>query len=299
MIRYLMLPIAALALSAEIAPPARSGPVLEVATSAQLAPTLRALAAAYERARPGRRVAILAVGSDVAMARFSTGRSELAIIGRRGHDQELKAYEWIHRKLPVATPVFRGSVATPGHSPALAVRVHVDNSLRAITREQLTVAFRAYGDPPRWTELGAGGPLAQRPVVVVMPWSDGGTGRYLRASLLAGRVQLDWRRVRERTDVRAPDLGRDSFGAEIAAAVARDPAALGLGDATKYPGTRVLPVVVDGQPRLPGQPGYPFEREVVAYADPVPRPIAADFAVFISSAAARAIIARGPYRPLD
>lgn len=302
MIRRIAVALAALATTAQITPPERVATELEIATSAQLAPTLRAIADAYERANPGQRVRIAAVGSDVAMARFNTNRAELAVIGRTAFDQELKAYEWIFRAPPKATPIFRGSLDTPGHSPALAVRVHVANPLQAITPAQLAAAFRVGGDAPTWATLGVGSALAGKRIQIVMPDAESGTGRFMRKVFLKDVVQFDWRRVREEREpgvAGASGTRTDSFGARIAAAVARDPAMLGLGDAAPLKGTRILPVLVDGKARFPGQPGYPFERDVLAYSDPKPRSNAAAFIAFARSPAARALLATGHYRPLD
>lgn len=302
MIRRVALAIAALATTAQIAPPERNATELEIATSAQLAPTLRSIADAYERAHPGQRVRIAAIGSDAAMARFNTNRAELAIIGRTGFDQELKAYEWIFRAPPKATPIFRGSLNAAGHSPALAVRVNAANPLQAVTPAQLAAAFRVGGDAPTWATLGVGGTLAGKRIQIVMPDAESGTGRFMRKAFLNDVVQFDWRRVREEREpgvAGSSGTRTDSFGARIAAAVARDPAALGIGDAAPLKGTRILPVLVDGKARFPGQPGYPFDREILAYSDPRPRANAAAFIAFARSPAARAVMSAGRYRPLD
>ena len=279
--------------TAQVAPPEPSGPMIEIATTAQLAPTLTALTDAYRQSHPGSAIHIAAVGSDVAMAWLYTGRADIAVIGRNATDPEVKAYEWVFRHPPTATPVMRGSVALAGRSPALALRVNAGNPVRSVTIAQLTSVF-SIGTTPTWRTLGATGPLAAKPIHLILPDAESGTGRYLRKALLADATQFDWDRVREVSEPALPAGRDDRFNEAIANAVAAEPAALGLGDASPLAGTYI--VAVEG--RLPGDPDYPFERSVIAYTDPHPRSAAADWLAFVTSDAAQAIISRGPYRAL-
>ena len=289
--------VATTAVNAQIAPPPRTGSEVIVATSAQLVPTLRALAAAFATEHQGLPIQIEPLGSDVAMAYLNTGRADLAILGRTAFDQELKAYEWVYRHPPRATPLFQGSLATQGQSPSLAFRVNAANPLKAITLDQVKTAFRVNGPSPTWAELGVAGPVSLKPVQLVIPDTESGTGRFLRSMALADAVQLDWSRVREVGESK-PDRTRDNFGTEIAAIVAKDTAALGVGDSSPLAGTRVLAVMVDGQPRMPGDAAYPLKRVVLGYSDPEPRPDAAAFLQFIHSEAAQRLIASSGYRAL-
>lgn len=279
--------------AAQVAPPERSGSMVEVATTAQLAPTLTAIASAYREAHPGAAIHLAVVGGDVAMAWLYTGRADVAVIGREATDPEAKAYEWVFRHPPAATPIMRGSVAVPGRSPALAARVNAENPVKSITLAQLASAFRM-GGAPTWRLLGATGALAEKPIRLIVPDAESGAGRYLRRSVLADATQFDWDRVQEVSEPILPAGHDDRFGEAIAQAVAADPAALGIGDAAPFAGTRVL--AVEG--RLPDDPDYPLDRRVNAYADPRPRAVVADWLAFAAGDAAQAIVARGPYRAL-
>jgi len=293
--RILLLPLAALALSAQVEPPRRSGAVV-IATSPQLAPVLRDLAVRFEHEAGGSPITVVAAGSDVAMARLTSGSADAAIIGRAAFDPEAKAYEWVYRQPPASRAVFSGSFAAPGKSPALAFRVNAANPLKAITLDQIKRAFAQSDAGLTWRALGVGGALADRRVMLVMPDAEGGTGRYLRAAALSGQVQFPWNRVRE---IAPAGFGDDQYTARITAAVVRDPAAIGAGDGAAAAGTRVLAVIVDGKACYPVDPCYPFTRTVMAYSDPAPRAPVAAFFQFLDSPAARALIAKDGYRPLE
>jgi len=285
------LPVAALLLSAGIAPPVRQGPVV-VATSPALAPVVRQLAARFAREPGGTTISVIAPGSDVAMAHLTTGKADLAVIGRPAFEQEAKAFEWVYQVPVKAHPLFAGTTARPGLSAPLAFRVNAANPLRAVTQEQLQTAF-AQGDPGlTWDRLGVGTGLSGKTIRLVMPDSESGTGRFLRARVLADQVQFPWSRV---TEVSVSGPRADQFGARIAAAVARDPQALGVGDPLPVKGTRVLAVVVEGKAYLPGQAGYPYGRTIMAYDAPSPRPEIGAFVRFLGSPAARAELARAGF----
>ncbi len=290
---YLVLLLPAAPAAAQVAPPELGDATIEIATTAQLAPTLTALTVVYRRNHPGQAIHIATVGSDVAMAWLYTGRADVAVIGRDATDPEVKAFEWVFHHPPTASPVMRGSISLAGRSPALAVRVNAGNPVRRVTIAKLTSLFRI-GAAPTWHMLGVTGPLAAKPVHLILPDAESGTGRYLRKMVLSDATQFDWDRVREVSEPTLPAGHDDRFGQTIALAVAADPAALGIGDASSLAATHI--VTVEGL--LPGDPGYPFERRVNAYADPHPRGAAADWLAFVTSDAAQAIVARGPYRGL-
>jgi phosphate transport system substrate-binding protein len=292
-ISCLALLLSAAPAAAQVPPPERTGPVIEVATTAQLAPILTALTDAYRQSHPGQAIHIAAVGSDVAMAWLYTGRADVAVIGRDAADPEAKAFEWVFRHPPQMTPVMRGSVAQAGRSPALAVRVNAGNPVRSLTIAQLASLFRI-GTTPTWQMLGVTGPLAAKPIHLILPDAESGTGRFLRKALLSNATQYDWGRVHEISEPTLSAGHDDRLGRTIAQAVAADPAALGIGDASPLAGTHV--VAVEG--RLPGAPHYQLDRRVNAYADPHPRDAVTGWLSFLTSDAAQAIIAHGPYRAL-
>lgn len=280
--------------SAQIPPPHPQFEEVVITANPAIAPNLSATVAAFMADEPGMPVRVVPLGSDVAMAWLSTGRADIAVIGRDIADQEAKAFEWVFRAPPAVTHLALGSVATSGHSPALAVRVHADNSLRSITLDQLRALLRIVGDAPSWGELGVTGALAPRPVRVAMPGAESGTGRYLRKMLVGGRPQFAWDRVREF------GKGDDAaVSAAIAAAVARDRTMIGLGDARPLAGTRIVTVGAGQPATAPEQAGYPLARNVLAYANPKPRERAAQFLAFAGSPTGLALLGASPFRPLE
>lgn len=259
--------------SAQIAPPVRNveSGVLEIATSAELAPVLEKVGAAFTRQKPGTRVRIASVGSNVAFSRLTTARADIAITGRAIADQEAKGFEWVYLVPPAGVPVFRGSEREPGHSPRIAVIVAKGSPIRSLTIADLSRRFLPGGEGR-----------------IVMPDAESGTGRYFRQKVLGGANQLDWARITEieETDHRRPGAVADG----IARMVARDPAAIGIADGTLRPGVRVVPV--SDAARL-------FDRQVLAYAHPSDRAEAAAFLAYLKSAQGQAVVAESPYRPLE
>ena len=281
MIRHLTLVSALLAMpaSAEIEPPYPSSGSTVVATSQALEPTIRGAVTVFAAKHPGMKMRLVAVGSDVAMAWLYTGKADVAIIGREGSDPELKAFEWAFRVPPRTIPLLTGSVAVPGHSPRLVVRVNRANPLRSIRLFELERLLEVHDQPLTWSALGWN---FAHPIELAVPNSETGTGQFLRKQLAKGRAQLDWRYVQE----------FDPSGDGIARAVAHNPSMLGLGDGRPYPGTRVIRII-DGaghEVRL--------ERTVFAYSQPAPRNSAGELLAFLASKEGQALLVRAPYRPL-
>jgi phosphate transport system substrate-binding protein len=284
---------------AQLAPPPRTAPPgLVIATSPQLASTLRALATAYRVEHPEAEITVQPIGSDVAMAALYTHRADLAVIGRDATDPEAKAFEWIYLHPPASWALMRGSVASAGHSPAIGVLVNAANPLRAITPAALRAVFRDE-TAPSWGAFGVTGPRAMHQIHPILPDTEQGTGRFLRHALFADATAFAWPRVREVTE----PLHRDDGGARIAALVAKDPDAIALTGGPVLPGTRRVPLLVDGVPvalsaATVGDGRYPLARNIRAYGERGNAGIRA-FLRFVLGDKGRAVIARGPYLPLD
>lgn len=259
--------------AAQIAPPIRqveSG-IVDIATSAELAPILQRVGAEFTRQNPSVRVRIAPVGSNVAFSCLTTAKADIAIVGRNIADQEAKGFEWVYLEPPAGEPVFRGSARLAGHSPRIAVIVARSSPIRSLTKAELARRILPGGEGS-----------------IVMPDAESGTGRYFRQRLLGGANQLDWARISEieEADHRRPG----AVAGTIASIVARDPEAIGLADATPRPGVREVPV---------SDAGALFERQVLAYRHPSRRTEAAAFLAFLKGKDGQALIAQGPYRPLE
>lgn len=228
----------------------------------------------FAKEHPEITVDVKLAGTDVGYGALVTGRTDIAFGGREIASQEAKAFEWIFRYQPTGMDVATGSVDRPGRAAALAVLVHRDNPMRAVTFTQLKRFFdadRQHGKPGAWEtwgDAGLQGSWARRAIHLYMPPSESGTGTYFRKVALASTRAFPWSRVRESDDT-----------PRIAAAVARDPSALAV-----VPMTNGLPANVkllalsssDEGRAMPltretvGTRQYPLARSVHAYVNAAP-----------------------------
>jgi len=279
--------------AATVPPPARDLPAnaLVIATTGQLAPVLRKVAADLEHRRPGVRVLVEPVGSDVAMSDLFTHRADLAIIGRAAFDPELKAFQWIFQHPAAAWPVLEGSSSAAGHSAAVRVLVNAANPIREISVRQLDLIFRG-GKPIYWRDLGVAGALGERSIHPIMPDTEQGSGRFIRQALFGDATLFAWSRVKEIAEPIHRDGSDDRLNKRLAAAVARDPQAIALASAAAA-GTRTVPLecpVCD--------PSGVIQRTVYAYSDPRLRPDANAFLRLLVTETEDRLIDPAPYRQL-
>jgi ABC-type phosphate transport system substrate-binding protein len=142
--------------------------------------------------------------------------TDIAPMGRELWPGELAAYEATqHRAAPLEIRVARGGFNTPQRTTAQAIFVHRDNPLARISLPQLAAIL---GDPPsitRWGQMGLGGEWAQRPIAIYMPPRVAPNATSMQIMVLKGGA---WS-----ASVREGGI------AETAAAIARDPNAIGFG----------------------------------------------------------------------
>jgi phosphate transport system substrate-binding protein len=290
-------------------PPAASPPgLVRVSCAAAAAPVVRRWAAAFHRRRPEIRVEVDPAGSDVAMAALYTGRTDVALIGREATDMEAKAFEWIFHYPPARVEVATGSVGSPGLSPALAILVHRSNRLDRIDLDRLRAAFGAEGKTAAtWGDLGAGAGAGARPLHLYGPDAESGTGRFFRQKVLGGSSKMAWDRLTEFSEPAVKGAHLDRAGRRVAAAVARDPDAIGIGEIGDLPpGVKVLALASPGaaasrpDAAAVGERRYPLARPVYAYLNrpsgKAPGPETAAFLRFILSPEGQSIAS--PYLPL-
>jgi phosphate transport system substrate-binding protein len=223
-------------------PPAESPPgLLRVWTSPQLSAVARAWAEAYERQYPDVEVQLHSTGSDTAMAGLYTAEADIALIGRDATSSEQKAFEWVFRYKAEPVPVLRGSMATEGQSPALAVLVHPANPLTEISTTELFRILSWDDQDLSWSDLNVTGSLADQKVEIFMPHAESGTGRYLRDAILGGDILLRWNSITEFADSAAQGA-LDTAATRSAEAVSARPNAIGIG-ITSVPGTKSLSII--------------------------------------------------------
>jgi phosphate transport system substrate-binding protein len=278
-------------------------------------PGMAAVATAWVRAfkvgHPGIDISLAMRGSDIAMAGLYTATADIALIGRPATRPEIQAFEWVYRFRPTSVPVLRGSVATPGRSPAIAVMVHRDNPLALLRVEQLAAAFGDGGAlaARRWGDLGLDGAWRDRPINLYAPDAESGTGRFFRAAVLGDSNRMAWPRLREFPVPPRPESAEAAVAAAMRRALAKDRAGLAVGVWGGDAAVRAVPLIgADGTAHALDAAtvrsgAYPLARDVHACfaAAPARAPHVGTLAFlrFILSDEGQAIAAAaGDYLPL-
>lgn len=302
----------ALAAAGSIAPPPHAPPpgVVRVWGNAQIGPLVRHWAEGFARLHPGIRVEAHMAGSDVGMAGLYTGQADIALLGRKATGSELQAFEWVFLYKPVVLQIMTGSLDRAGLSPALAVMVHKDNPLQAVSMAQLATIFGHTSDDSigvrTWGQLGLRGEWASRAIHAYGPMAESGTGKFFRTVVLADSNRMNWENFVEFEDP-VSACAVDDSGARIATALASDPQGIALGNLQfQHPMVRVL-AVSDGQAeaQLPTRKNlierrYPLTREVLAYVHPDIDPQVKGFLDYVLSPAGQAVVQEeGGYLPLS
>jgi ABC-type phosphate transport system substrate-binding protein len=158
------------------------------------------------------------------------GETDLAPMGRELWPAELAAYEASqHRKAPLEIRVARGGFNTPQRTTAQAVFVREDNPIARISVAQLAAILGNPQTITRWGQLGVGGAWAERPITIYMPPRVAPNATSMQIMALKGGA---W----------SPAV-REGTIAETAAAIARDPGAIGFGGFEEGgPGIKTLAV---------------------------------------------------------
>ena len=198
-----------------------------------IAGVVRRWAEGFARHHPGARIEARMIGGDVAMGALTTGKADIALLGREAAPQEVKGFEWIYRYRPSAIEVLNGSLDQPGCSPALAVLVHRSNPLSTVTMAQLDALFSA--DPRggngvlrTWGQLGLSSNWAGRAIHLYSPDTETGTGVFFRNAALGGTRKLNWERLTEVEDSTGPSAPPHDAGHKLAALVAVDPSGVAV-----------------------------------------------------------------------
>ena len=203
--------------------------VIRVWGNESMAGIVQRWAEGFARHHPGLRIEAHMIGGDVALGALTTGKADIALLGREASPQEVKGFEWIYRYRPSAIEVLNGSLDQPGCSPALAVLVHRSNLLSTLTMAQLEALFSA--DPrgggketlSTWGQLGLSGEWAGRAIHLYSPDTETGTGVFFRNAALGGTRKLNWERLTEIEDSTGPGATPHDGGRKLAALVAADP----------------------------------------------------------------------------
>ncbi len=123
---------------------------------------MEALVARFSAAHPEARFALDLRGTRFAPAALAAGTSAFAPMGAELTPEQLADYRAKTNADPIGFRVAHASLDARALSGPLAVLVHRDNPLRAITLEQTARVFT--GDAVRWGDLGLEGEWAARPI---------------------------------------------------------------------------------------------------------------------------------------
>jgi ABC-type phosphate transport system substrate-binding protein len=171
------------------------------------------------------------------------GETDLAPMGRELWPVEAAAYQAVRgQPAPLEIRVARGGFNTPQRTTAQAIFTHANNPLRQITLAQLAAILGQPASITRWGQLGLGGEWADRPITVYTPPLAAPNAMSMQDMVLHGGA---W-------TVQA----RPGSIADTAAAIARDPGAIGFGGFEEGgPGLQTMAVARDAAgPYLAGTP---------------------------------------------
>ncbi len=242
-------------------------------------------AEAYRKVEPGVGVEVSGGGSGVGIAALIKGTIDLASASRDMKEQEIEQARQSTGREPIEFVV--------GYD-ALAIFVHKDNPIEAITFDQLADIFAEDGQITKWSQLGIHLPGRRHDEIVrVSRQSSSGTYEFLRERVLQ---QKDFK------------LGsRDMNGSkEVVELVAHAPSAIGYsGMGYETPQVKMLKVTArDGKPGCTPtvetvlSRDYPIARTLNLYTLGEPQGALKDYIDWIMSDAGQAIVELTGYVPL-
>lgn len=144
------------------------------------------------------------------------GDTDIAPMGRELWTSEREAYARLHDgREPLEIRVARGGFNTPQRTTAQAIFVNAANPVKRITLPQLAAIFGAHPTITRWGQLGATGERAGRPISIYTPRLVAPNATSMQVMVLHGG---EWNAAIRQGSI-----------ADTAAAIARDPDAIGFG----------------------------------------------------------------------
>lgn len=230
------------------------------------------------------------------------GEADLATMGRELWPSEQDAYRTVRpqsRLLEIR--VARGGFNTPQRTTAQAIFVHATNPLAGLTLTQLDAIFSAErrrgatDAVTTWGQLGLTGEWADRPIHVHLPPRVSPNAMSVQLSVLRGGA---WNPRAQENSV-----------ADLAAAIANDPAAIGFGGFEDAPELRTVPVAekagdafIAGTAETAASGCYPLTRYLYIRARIEPghplAPQVREFLRFILSREGQEFVTTSAYFPL-
>ena len=155
-------------------------------------------------------------GTEAAMAGITSGRADIAFIGREAYRAEMNGFKGRFGYQPLGIEISSGSFGTPHKTFSLEVFTHVSNPLKGLTMAQAQAIFGCAGPDGKkirtWGELGLTGAIATHPIHAYGYQFDTGMAGYFNHVVL--HDSGTWNE-----DLKDFDNGRDRKGEVINAGV--------------------------------------------------------------------------------
>jgi phosphate transport system substrate-binding protein len=245
----------------------------------------QAWAEAYAKVEPGVSVEVAGGGSGVGVAALINGTADIANSSRQLEPKEVADAKGKTGKEPKEFLV--------GYD-GLAIYVHKDNPLAAISVEELGEIYREGGKINKWSQLGVAVPgVRSDEIIRVSRQNNSGTYHYFREVVL------------KRKDFKPGSLDQNG-SKDVVELVAKTPGAIGysgLGYAT--PEVKIVKVAgkkgeLSVMPSIPTvlDKSYPIARPMFMYTPGEPSEVARKYIAWIMSAGGQKIVADTGYVPL-
>ncbi len=267
---------------------------------------VQAWEAGFRRYHPNVRFKDNLCGTAAAIGALYAGVGDLALMGREIWPPEIAAFEEVFGYPPTGVDAFTGSLETRNRDYALAVFVHRDNPLSALTLGQLDAIFsieRRRGHAPirYWGDLGHTGAWASQPVNLYgLPIARGFAQYFEDTVFLGSRI---WNpSLREFPDAPGSHGGSSDGGYRELTALATDRDGIGYaGLQYANPGVKAVALSRDGKEpfvaptvRSVAERHYPLTRVVRMYFNRPPGqaadPKIAEFLRYLLSRQAQEIV---------
>ena len=255
---------------------------------------LEAIVARFTAAHPGARVVLDLPGTRFAPAALAAGTSALAPMGAELSPAQLALYRKATGSDPLEFRVAHASLDPRALSGPLAIFVHRDNPVTALSLEQVARAFS--GEAVRWADLGAAGEWADRPVHAYGLERETALALFLQQSVLERRSF-------------GPAMVGFPQSIDVVRRVGEDPLSIGFAAAMRTtPSVRIValaargsdtPVAPTAESIVAGR--YPLDRFLLIYAQRPLNPFAREFLRLVLSREGQEAVAASPqgYLPLS
>lgn len=303
---------------APYAPPTNHTSTLRIWGDRHMASLARAWADGYHALHPEISFELKLLGNGTAMPALYLGLADLGFFGRDAIVTDNDGFAHVLKYNPLRLELGTGSLATPGHAPALALLVHRDNPLAQLTLAQVDAIFssrRRRGAPAalrNWGDLGLTGEWADRPIHLYADDTHSVTALFFQRVALGDSHRMNWEYFTEFQDIRKPEGTVIEAAQQSAAALRTDRYGLAV-STLNYVTAGLKPLALaerGGEAFVLPTPGaliarsYPLSRPIFACANQRPGqpldPKVRDFLRYVvGQAGQQAFAQEGSYLPLS